>query len=434
MGAGAAGVTAALAARGALDARGRLGVPGAGAPWVLLLDGQARVGRKILVSGGGRCNVTNASVRDRDFETGAPAVLRGVLAGFPPSSVRALFEARGVALHEEPVGKLFPDAGGARAVLAALLGALEEAGVERAFGEEVGEVAREGPGWRAGGRVAARVVVATGGLSMPATGSTGFGYALAERLGHRLVPPLPALTPLRAEVPRSLAGITLPAVLTLSDGEGRVLARTGGSLLFTHRGVSGPAALDLSLAVERRSRDGGPFVVRADLWSPADPRGPFGPWRDFPKAPGSCLPDPPAPADPSAVEREVLAAARAAPRRTLGSLLGERLPRRLVEALVPAAETPLARLSREDRRRAAEGVAALDLRVAGTEGLARAEVTAGGVDLRELDRVTLESRLAPGVHFCGEVCDVTGRLGGFNFQWAWSSGFAAGRGAAGPRG
>jgi hypothetical protein len=398
---------------------------------VVLLDSMESPGRKILVSGGGRCNVTNATVTDRDFDTDAPAVVRGVLAGFPVAAVRAFFEDRGVPLVEEPLGKLFPAEGGAKAVLAALLGALEAAGVARSFGTEVGPVERAGDGWRAGDLLARRLVVATGGRSVPRTGSTGFGYGLASSLGHEVVEPVPALAALRGAVPAVHAGTTVPAILTVEDPDGRVLRRAAGSLLFTHEGVSGPAALDASVAVARALRGGMPFRVRADFWTLSDPGGPFAPFLGLPKPPGACLDECPPPTTAHAVDREILAAVRGSPASTLGEFLAARLPRRLVEALVPAARTPLARLSREDRRAAAEAVAGLDLRIRGTDGFERAEVTAGGVPLRELDRRTLESRRAPGIHFCGEVCHATGRLGGFNFQWAWSSGFAAGHGAEG---
>ncbi len=431
IGAGAAGIFAALAARGALDARGGFRPPPPGAPSVVLLDSKESPGRKILVSGGGRCNVTNAAVTDRDFDSDAPAIVRGVLAGFPVAAVRRFFEGRGVPLVEEPLGKLFPAEGGAKAVLSALLGSLDEAGVARSFGREVGAVERSGDGWRAGDLPARRIVVATGGRSVPQTGSTGFGYGLAASLGHAVVDPVPALAALRGSTPPVHAGTTVPAILTVEDPDGRVLRRAAGSLLFTHDGVSGPAALDASLAVARARREGKPFRVRADFWTLSDPAGPFAPFLGLPKPPGACLADCPPPTTAHAVDGEILAATRSSPASTLGDVLAARLPRRLVEALVPAVRTPLARLSREDRRAAAEAVAGLDLGISGAGGFDRAEVTAGGVPLRELDRRTLESRRAPGIHFCGEVCHATGRLGGFNFQWAWSSGFAAGRGAAG---
>ena len=400
IGAGAAGIFAALAARNS-----------PGRPSVTLFDTKPEPGRKILVSGGGRCNVTNVAVTDRDFDTDAPAVVRGVLAAFPVAKVRAFFEERGVALVEEPIGKLFPREGGAKAVLGALMAALDEAGVEKAFGEEIGDVRALG---------ARRVVIATGGKSIPQTGSTGFGYDLARSLGHEVVEPVPALTPLRGTTPDGLAGVTVPAILTVEERDGRVARRAAGSLLFTHGGVSGPAALDASLSWRPGRR------VRADFWTLADPDGPFGPWLGAPQLPGSCLPSSPPPTDAAAVEKHLLAQDAG---QFLGSVLGRRLPRRLVEVLAPAWQTPLARLPREDRRAAAESVAGLDLGVTGVLGFDKAEVTAGGVPLRELDRRTLESRKAPGVFFCGEVCHATGRLGGFNFQWAFASGDAAGRGA-----
>jgi len=432
VGAGAAGIFAALAARGALDGKGRTSRPAADAPRVVLLDSMERPGRKILVSGGGRCNVTNERVTDRDFDTDSPAVVRGVLAGFSAAATRAFLEGRGVALRAEPLGKVFPASGRAREILDALLGALDGAGVERRFGAEVAGIAREDGLWRVGDLLARRVVVATGGKSVPSTGSTGFGYGLAASLGHAVAEPVPALAALRGAVPGGLAGVTLPAILTVAEGRRRTLRRAAGSLLFTHRGVSGPPALDSSLAVASCLRSGSPFTVTADFWTLSDPVGPFAPYLSLPKPPGACLPESPPPADAAAVEEWILERTRRSPRSTLGVALAERLPRRLVEAIVPSPATPLSVLPREARRAAAEAATALDLRVTGTDGFDRAEVTAGGVPLRELDRRTLESRLAPGLHFCGEVCDATGRLGGFNFQWAFASGFAAGMGAAGP--
>ena len=430
VGAGAAGLFAALAARGALRADGSCAAPGRGAPRVLLVDSQERVGRKILVSGGGRCNVTNASVTERDFDTGSPAVVRSVLAGFPPASVRAFFEGRGVPLAEEPLGKLFPRDGNARSVLDALLGAVRDAGVACAFGEEAGDIALEDGGWRVGARRARRAVIATGGKSLPQTGSTGCGYEIARGLGHALVPPVPALAPLHCAAPPGPPGVTVPAILSVEDGSGRARRRAAGSLLVTHKGVSGPAALDASTEVARRIASAEPFLVRADLWTLADPAGPFGSYLRLPKLPGACLADAPPPAGAGAVEEFLVSAARRSPRATVGAALAERVPRRLVEALVPRHARALPALSRAERRAAAEAMTALDLRVQATGGFDRAEVTAGGVPLGELDRRTLESRKAPGLHFCGEVCDATGRLGGFNFQWAWSSGTVAGRASA----
>ncbi len=429
IGAGAAGCFAALAARGALQADGAVRPVPAGAPHVVLRDGQAAPGRKILISGGGRCNVTNATVTPDDFVTASPRALRTQLLEFPPAAVQRFFTDAGVPLTEEPMGKLFPSGDRrARDVLAALHRRLDEAGVEQRFGTPVTAVARDGGHWRVDGEPTDRVVVATGGRSVPATGSTGFGLDLAVRLGHELVEPVPALAALLGDGGEDLAGVQVPAVLTAARPDGTVLRRSAGSLLFTHKGVTGPAALDVAEVLERHDD----AVVTADVWSLLDPSGPMGPWLDAPKLPGACLPDPPAPADVGAVDEQLQHLVEVAnPGTTLATLLARRLPRALGDAIAGEhAGTDVARLPREARRRTAHRLASLELGVTATAGYAKAEVTAGGVRLDDLDRRTLESRVAPGTHWCGEVCDVTGRLGGFNFQWAWTSGFLAGRGAA----
>ncbi|MHC4820818.1 MAG: BaiN/RdsA family NAD(P)/FAD-dependent oxidoreductase [Planctomycetota bacterium] len=430
VGAGAAGLLAALAARGAVRDDGSVGRPGPAAPKVILLDGKQRIGRKILVSGGGRCNVTNAQVGMDDFVTEAPNVAKTVLAAFPVASVRAFFEDHGVKLREEPLGKLYPVGNAARQVLEALVAAVEDAGILTRFGEEVRTLEPDGDLWVVNNHRVRRVILATGGLSLPKTGSTGFGFRLAGKLGHDLVPPVPSLSPLFAEVPKTLAGITLPAILSVQDPEGRTFRRSAGSLLFTHNGVSGPAALDASLAMARERQEGHDVRVIADFWSLADQDGPFAPWLEASKPPGACLPSSPAPAEPRVVEDALQRAVGWMPKASVGAFLSRRLPKRLVETLVPSHAEVLATLTKEDRRAAARAVTRYDLGVTAVGGFDRAEVTSGGIRLTELERRTLESRLAPGLHACGEVCDVTGRLGGFNFQWAWASGFVAGSGAA----
>ena len=431
VGAGAAGLVAALAARGALTRDGAVAAPPAGAPRVVLCDGQDPPGRKILVSGGGRCNVTNTVVTADDMVTSTPTLVRNVLRAVGVDWTRALFEGLGVPLVEEPLGKLFPVSGRARDVLEALVGACERAGVVTRFGRAVARVAvRDDGAWGVDDVVAARVVVATGGRSVPATGSTGFGLDLAARVGHDLVPAVPALAPLLGPARGDLAGLTVPAVLRVVDrADGRERRRAAGSLLFTHRGVTGPAALDVSEEVERAAAEGRRVRVLADLWSLADPTGPFAAHLEAPKLPGCCLRTPPPAAEAGEVDRDLQAAATGDPRSSLGTVLGRRLPRRLVRAVAPDAEVPVGQLPRRARREVAARLAAWDLGITGTAGYAKAEVTAGGVRLDELDRTTLESRSAAGLHLCGEVCDVTGRLGGFNFQWAWSSGALAGWGA-----
>ena len=428
IGAGAAGCFAALAARGVLQADGAVVAPPPGAPAVVLRDGQAQPGRKILISGGGRCNVTNARVTVDDFVTASPRTLRTQLLEFPPSAVVRFFADAGVPLTEEPMGKLFPSGERrARDVLAALHRRLREAGVELRFGTPVSELEPSDGGWLVDGAPTRRVVIATGGRSVPATGSTGFGLDLAAALGHELVPPVPALAALLGDADADLAGVQVPAILTAAQHDGSVLRRVAGSLLVTHRGVTGPAALDVAEVLERHPD----AQVTADVWSLLDHDGPFAPWLDLPKLPGACLPDAPTPVDVGAVDVALQQLAEAAnPGTQLATLLTTRLPRALATAIAgDAATTPVDQLSRATRRRTAHRLAALDLQVTATAGYGKAEVTAGGVALDELDRRTLESRVAPASHWCGEVCDVTGRLGGFNFQWAWTSGFLAGRAA-----
>lgn len=452
LGAGAAGLMAALAARGAVTEHGEAAPVPADAPRVRLLDASTKVGLKILVSGGGRCNVTNESVDERDYVTDAPKVVRSTLLGFPPDAIRAFFESRGCPLYAEPLGKLFPVTDRARDVLRTLLDAVEAAGATLETGADVVEVDRGDDGrfavTTADERtfVARRLIVATGGKSLPKTGSRGFGFELAGRLGHSVVPPLPALTPLRL-APDSplagLAGVTVPATLSVvphgtppEQVEGRKfrpLARAAGSLLVTHRGVSGPAALDVSGAAARALAEGAPVTVEADFVGLTAVDSAWAPYRDARKPPGACLSRS---LDLRPIDLATLRSLFARiladdPHRSLGVLVGRLVPRSLGDALLgragldPAAPPPAE--GDGTWRRLHRALAHVDLRLIGTDGFEKAEVTEGGVPLRELHRATLESRIVPGLHFCGEVVHCTGRLGGFNFQWAWSSGFAAGR-------
>ncbi len=452
VGAGAAGLLAALAARGVVLPGGAMRDVPPAAPSVALLNNEARLGLKILVSGGGRCNVANAEVDERDYQTDAPHLLRGVLRAFPSASTRALFEGQGCPLYAEPLGKLFPRSDRARDVLDVLLRAVARAGIPLVAPAEVTDVAPGAP-WRVAlgdGRrcEAKRVVIATGGKSLPKTGSRGFGLDLLARLGHGVEPPLPALTPLLlgADGPlRGLAGLTVPSVLTLAPRSAtpeqlagaklRPLARAAGSLLVTHHGASGPAALDVSGPCGRALARGEDVVLSGDFWSLTLPDGPWSPFLGLPKPPGASLRPEAAPRPPTheafLAQAKPLLAERA---RSLGQALGARLPRSLLQALLRARGVDPQRLVRQvDARGWREVHLALtqaDLRLSGTDGYAKAEVTTGGVHLAELARTTLESKRLPGLFACGEVVDVTGRLGGFNFQWAWASGVAAGLGAA----
>lgn len=441
---------AALAARGVLDAQGRSVAPPPGTPMVRLLDGSRRVGLKILVSGGGRCNVTNERVSELDYDSDTPHEVRHLLRGFSAASVRHWFEAQGCPLYAEPLGKLFPRSDRARDVLGVLLDGVARAGAVIETGAEVVALRSVSSGFEAGladGRtfVARRVIVATGGRSMPGTGSRGFGFELAAQLGHRLITPLPALTPLflAPDGPlASLAGVTVPALLSLvprgatpEQVEGRrfrPLARSAGSLLITHRGISGPVALDVSGACARALADGAEVVLSGDFFSLCVEESPYAPYLRLDKPPGASLPpdQTPRPSGVEAFRRFIDLEIAEHPRRALAATLARWLPRSLAEVLLHAAGLDLTREARTlgdaDWRRVHRAVVHADLRLIGTDGYQKAEVTCGGVPLAELQRGTLESRRVPGLHFCGEVVNCTGRLGGFNFQWAWSSGYAAG--------
>ncbi|MBK7974307.1 MAG: aminoacetone oxidase family FAD-binding enzyme [Deltaproteobacteria bacterium] len=454
VGAGAAGLFAALAARGAIAEDGSSRAAATGAPHVLLVDGARRPGAKILVSGGGRCNVTNARVRPTDFACDAPPVLRALLASFGAEHVRRFFASRGVALVEETQGKLFPASGRARDVLAALTEAAAEAGVRTAFGARVTALERDptaGFAVTCGDGVirAARVIVATGGRSLPKSGSDGAGHGFAAALGLPLLPQVPALTPLalaRGSALGGLAGLTFPVVLTIAapgvsdeqvgGARFRPLARAAGSVLITHDGLSGPAALDVSGAAARVLAEGGDVEAIADAWALGGERGAAQGFVRGDKAPGACVP-PDLAARPVSFEEFHADVTARAGERGLVNVLAEGVPRALAECAAQHAgfdgTRAAARLATGEWRKVFAAVARIRVPVVGTASYAKAEVTAGGVPLAALGRLGLEAKTVPGLHFCGEIVNVTGRLGGFNFQWAWSSGVAAGRAAAKPR-
>lgn len=378
-----------------------------------LLERTSDGGRKILISGGGRCNVLPGAFQPQRFVTASSAnVLRRMLRAWPLAEQRAYFEADlGIPLKLEPEsGKLFPVSDRARQVRDRLVDAARDVGVQVHFGVIARDVARSTePGSRwvvtldGGERLAAdRVVLATGGLSVPATGSDGIGLRLAAALGHRMHPTYPALTPLTANntAHADLAGISLE--VTIAAPGARPRFETTGGFLFTHRGYSGPAVLDAShLAVRSRleGREAQPLTV---AWTPLD--------RDAWEA---ALID--------------------APRGVVGGLLAARLPERLARQLALEAGVPwdrsLARLRRDERRRLLAALTAYPLPWIGDEGYKKAEVTGGGVALDQVDPGTLESRVAPGLHLCGEILDAFGPIGGHNFLWAWATGRTAGMAA-----
>jgi predicted Rossmann fold flavoprotein len=399
VGGGAAGLATAIFA-----ARRRPGLP------IAVLDGASRLGAKILVSGGGRCNVTNAQVTEADFNGGSRVFVRRILRELGAPESAAFFREIGVALHEEENGKLFPDSNRAHTVLDALLAEAEGRGVRLLPGHRVTAIRRTGDVFHLEGSprswTAGRVVLATGGLSLPKTGSDGTGYSLARSLGHSLVPTTPALSPLVLDgaMHAELSGVSLRATLVAHDA-GRRIASPTGPLLWTHFGVSGPVVLDVSRHWLRTRLEGREASLSAS----------FFPGETFEQVDGWL------------VER-----GRVRPRAGLASVLAERLPAGAAEALSRWAGTPpdatLSQLRREDRRFVVGRLVDWPLPVRDSRGYAFAEVTAGGIPLSEVDPRTMESHACPGLHLVGEILDVDGRLGGFNFQWSWSSAFVAARG------
>lgn len=404
VGAGAAGLAAAV-----FTARRAPGLA------IAVLDGAKKPGAKILASGGGRCNVTNRVVTERDFHGSDPRRIRAVLAAFSAGRAADFFRELGVTLHEEEGGKLFPDTNRARTVLDALLAEAASRRVEILAGHHVTALARAGGAGdgfllaTSCGPVRARfVVLATGGKSFPKTGSDGAGYSLAAGLGHSVVEPVPALSPLvlSGDFHAPLAGISLPVELTLA-GAGEKPARIRGTLLWTHFGASGPAALDVSRHWNRARSEGKTPALRANFF------------------PGT---------DAAGLDQGWVAGAASIGKKTLKGVLSGTLPARFAEAALArlglSANLHWSHLAREDRRRLAEALTGWELPVAGCRGFPHAEVTAGGVPLSEVDTATMESHKCPGLFLVGEILDVDGRLGGFNFQWSWSSGFVAGMGLA----
>ncbi len=387
VGAGAAGLHCAAMA-------GQLGTR------VLLLDHAAKVAEKIRISGGGRCNFTNRDATPAQFLSGNPHFCRSALARYTPADFLALVERHRIPWHEKHKGQLFCDRS-AEDIIEMLLAECAAGGVERRQPCAVKAVRRAGDGFELdtdGGTVQApRLVVATGGLSIPKIGATDFGLRLAAQFGHRVVPTRPGLVPLTFDsaawapfVP--LAGISLE--VGIEAGSGKARGRFVEDLLFTHRGLSGPAVLQASSFW----REGEP--LRLDL------------------AHGHDLAD------------ELLAAKQGS-RRQVGTELAERLPRRLAETWLARrpgwAARPLAEMRDAELRELAASLQSWQITPDGSEGYRKAEVTLGGVDTQELRQQSMESRLVPGLHFIGEVVDVTGWLGGYNFQWAWASAAACAR-------
>jgi predicted Rossmann fold flavoprotein len=400
IGAGAAGTMAAIFAASA------------GNP-TLLLERTRDGGRKILISGGGRCNILPSRVEPGQYFTSSSRnTLKKMLLSWPLADQRRFFEEEvGLRLElEEETGKLFPSTHKARDVRDGLLALAERRGARIRFGAYVVGLRPGGEGepWRVllegGGQIdAARVIVATGGLSVPATGSDGTGLRVVRQLGHTLHDTYAALTPLTSErSPHApLAGISLEVKLDAPLGKGRL--ESEGGFLFTHRGYSGPTVLNVS-HVAVQTADAPPRAPIHVQWTGIDAAG----W-----------------------ERMLMEKSQG----TVANVVRRHLPARLADALLTEAGVDDARtlpqLRREERQRLVETLARYPLPWTGHEGYKKAEVTGGGVPLGEVDPRTLESRVVPGLHLCGEILDCFGPIGGYNFFWAWATGRAAGLGAAG---
>ncbi|MCW5893692.1 MAG: aminoacetone oxidase family FAD-binding enzyme [bacterium] len=376
---------------------------------IVVLDGARTLGAKILIAGGGRCNVTHDVVGERDFAGSSPNAIRKVLRRFDVATTVAFFAELGVTLKREETGKLFPTTDRARTVLDALVGAARTAGAELRHPWRVETIDPAPDGFALAGPAgrfrARRVVLASGGRSVPTTGSDGHGYVLAQRLGHGLTPRvLPALVPLviaPGHFVTALAGVTVPATLTVEHPSGKRIAACTGSTLCTHRGVSGPAVLDVSRHWLHAHLDV-PDARLVVSWLPGE--------------------------RPETIDAALRDLGATSPGRFLARHLPERLARALCAAAGVEPSAAGRTLSRAGRRALADTVGATVLPVTGDRGFTHAEATAGGVPLAELRLETMASRVAAGLHLCGEVCDVDGRIGGFNFQWAWASGFVAGAG------
>ncbi len=359
---------------------------------VLLVDHAPVIGEKIRISGGGRCNFTNLHCSPDNFISRNPAFCRSALARYRPQDFLTLVERHGIAWHEKKLGQLFCD-GSATQIIAMLQSECDAGGVAWRVGCAIERVDACSPGYRVtttqGVFTAPALVIATGGLSIPKIGATPFGYRVAEQFGLGVVPPRAGLVPLTfdaAELARygDLSGLSVDAVASAGDGRFRE------NVLFTHRGLSGPAILQAS-----------------SYWQPGEPLH------------IDLLPD---------LDAFEMLASAGHRDSTPATVLADHLPKRLAQQWCAAhsATEPLKRMNESMLRLLAGQLKDWQVRPSGSEGYRKAEVTLGGVDTAGLSSRTMEARAAAGLYFIGEVVDVTGHLGGFNFQWAWASGHAAG--------
>lgn len=373
---------------------------------VLVLESQPKIGAKLLITGGGRCNVAPLKATEHDYHSGDTRTVRNVLRAFSVEKTRDFFRRQGVEFVLEEREKYFPREQSARVILDALFREVKSRGVCFETSRKVVNVSAEQDFFRVIGedfeRQSRSVLIATGGLSYPKTGSDGFGYELAKKTGHVILPTVPALTPLTTHDPdwKSLAGVTLPVVLSLAVNE-KKLAQSTGAMLFTHAGFSGPAILDISGAWIR-CKD--PAKKLFANFLPQEKR--------------------------TALQDALIKTVAHYPKRSLKRFLAGFFPDRLNEVLIRKSgskpDIVLSQIPKADRDRFFENLFCFPLDVSGALGYDKAEITSGGVDLEEVNNKTLESKRVPGLFFAGEMLDVDGRIGGFNLQWAWASGFVAG--------
>ena len=416
IGGGAAGlVAAAFAAAGGAD--------------VTLIERTADGGRKILISGGGRCNVLPSQLAPERFVTDSPAhLLRGMLRSWPQHGQRAFFEHDlGIPLAlEQESGKLFPQSNRAKDIRDGLVAFARARGARLQFNTSVTAIQPSGNGFTLqtsnGDLQAARVILATGGLSVPTTGSDGTGLRVAEAMGHRLIETYPALTPLLgspASGHASLSGVSLDVRLRAKP-DGRMVETRGG-FLFTHRGYSGPSVLDISHTVIRESRSASSASSAVARGAMADRSAALV---------GFSASSVAIRAQWSALDAAAWESVFDAPSALIATLLARHVPARLGEHLMREAGIPPERrtssLRRSERLSLVGHLTSYVLPVSGDEGYKKAEVTGGGVALDEVEPRTLESRRCPGLYFCGEILDAFGPIGGHNFAWAWATGRAAG--------
>ncbi|CAN5321105.1 NAD(P)/FAD-dependent oxidoreductase [soil metagenome] len=388
VGAGAAGMMCAIEA----GRRGRR---------VLVIDHAAKPGEKIRISGGGRCNFTNTGTTPANFLGENPRFATSALKRFSQRDFIAMVDRAGIAWHEKTLGQLFCD-DSAKQIVRMLTEAMRAAGVTLKLSTGVETVERAGAGWSAtlsdgSGVTAASLVVASGGKSIPKMGATGWGYDLARRFGLRVTDTRPALVPLTFETGlldqlSPLAGVALNVAATNVTRE-RETATFREAMLFTHRGLSGPAILQISSY-----------------------------WREGEAITLAMAPD-------RDVYAELKAAKEANGKQAVHTALSQILPRRLAESVAARHEVAgkLAEIGDKRLKSLAEAITGWTVKPVGSEGYRTAEVTLGGVATAGLDQQTMQSLTVPGLFFIGEVVDVTGWLGGYNFQWAWSSGWAAGQ-------